>query len=282
MCVSRPLSTLSTGLHRDMISLPISSASCTSTDSLPLKLRHWVNHLYRADKASHQAESVCTGPFAAPLELACKPAVTSLQLQGHRRPWKWLIFPLCLSQERQWSGLYCQVITPCGMFDSCWMPQHLTKQSRWTPGVRTAQEFLYQISNSIQRGKPALVLTSWSHLNPASRMDPVLLSRAGNSHAELSLVTNSLHEFAFDLGLIFKSAHVVLHGCLFLKVFSLPFRVLLFFHWKKKPLWGLSPCLSTYKCERGGKNTSFFSPQEAYLHCVCTMAYTFGDNHTTD
>lgn len=106
------------------------------------------------------------------------------------------------------------------------------------------------------------MLPSLSHINPASRTDPVLLSRAGNSHAELSLVTNSLHEFAFDLGLIFKSAHVVLHGCLFLKVFSLPFRVLLFFHWKKKPLRGLSPCLSTYKCDRGDKNTLlFFSPR---------------------
>lgn len=104
------------------------------------------------------------------------------------------------------------------------------------------------------------MLTSLSHINPASRKDPVLLSRAGNSHAELSLVTNSLHEFAFDLGLIFKSAHVVLHGCLFLKVFSLPFRVLLFFHWKKKPLWGLSLCLSTYKCDRGDKNTLLFFP----------------------
>lgn len=51
----------------------------------------------------------------------------------------------------------------------------------------------------------------------------MLLSRAGNSHAELPLVANPLCEFVFDLGLISKSAHVVLHGCLFLKAFSLPF-----------------------------------------------------------
>lgn len=63
-------------------------------------------------------------------------------------------------------------------------------------------------------------------------MDPMLLPRAGNSHSELPLVANPLCQFAFDLGLISKSAHVVLHGCLFLKVFSLSFWVLLFFHWK--------------------------------------------------
>lgn len=54
-------------------------------------------------------------------------------------------------------------------------------------------------------------------------MDPMLLPKAGNSHAELPLVTNPVHEFAFDLGLIFKSAHVGLHDCLLLKAFSLPF-----------------------------------------------------------
>lgn len=51
----------------------------------------------------------------------------------------------------------------------------------------------------------------------------MLLPRARNSHAELPLVANPLHEFAFVLGLISKSAHVVLYGCLFLKAFSLLF-----------------------------------------------------------
>lgn len=37
-----------------------------------------------ADKASHHAQSVCIGLFAALLELTCKPAVTSLQLQGQK------------------------------------------------------------------------------------------------------------------------------------------------------------------------------------------------------
>lgn len=79
------------------------------------------------------------------------------------------------------------------------------------------------MSKSIQIGKAGLTLTSWSHMYLTRRIDPMLLPRARNSHAELPLAANPLREFAFVLGLISKSAHVVLHGCLFLKTFSLPF-----------------------------------------------------------
>lgn len=79
------------------------------------------------------------------------------------------------------------------------------------------------MSKSMQIGKAALTLTSWSHIYPARRIDPMLFPRARNSYAELPLAANSVHEFAFVLGLISKSTHVVLYECLFLKTFSLPF-----------------------------------------------------------
>lgn len=66
----------------------------------------------------------------------------------------------------------------------------------------------------------------------------MLLPKARSSHAELPLAATPFHGFAFVLGLISKRAHVVLYGCLFLKIFSLPFWVLLFFLWKIKASQG--------------------------------------------
>lgn len=74
--------------------------------------------MYMADKTSHQAGSVCTGPAAALHEQTRKPVFVSLQPQGHRRLWKWLMFPLCLSQEKQCRGTWCQVMDPCEIFFS--------------------------------------------------------------------------------------------------------------------------------------------------------------------
>lgn len=108
-------------------------------------------------------------------------------------------------------------------------------------------------------------------------MDPLLLPRVGNSHAELPLVANPHHEFVFDLGLISKSVHVVLHGYLFLKAFSLPFWVLLFFHWKTEASPGTeSPLKYLQMWCRWLKHIGVFLRGS---HCACTVAHLWRRPH---
>ena len=104
LCVSRPFCTPSTGLCKDTISPPVSSASCTSIDSLPLKLKHQVNHSCTWQiKPAIKNSLLALGHLQLSLN---KPSVTSLQLQGHRRPWKWLVFPLSVTGKvEQWDAL---------------------------------------------------------------------------------------------------------------------------------------------------------------------------------
>lgn len=106
VCVSRPLCTPSTGLRKGVISSPYQL--CLLHILRPLTFiteAPSVSLVYMADETSHQAGSVCPGPTAALHEQTGKPAVTSLQPQGHRGRWECLMFMTVTRKAVPWGAM---------------------------------------------------------------------------------------------------------------------------------------------------------------------------------